>query len=193
VNRLTIRLPNTFDSFTWAYIKGVMDGDGDIDRSRTNPRLRLEVCSFGFAESFDSALRKVGLIPRWNQRDRVRTFNGYTFKNHFYVVRATCPNETVERMLSLKLSTLSLRIQWLIGFFQAEGGRRVLRYKGKNYVGNRWTITNRNQTFLQLVVSILLELGIKSGVYTRKNGISDVYVQRLPDIQALESLGMVKR
>jgi intein/homing endonuclease len=171
-----------------AYIKGVMDGDGYIDRHQTVPSLVLDVTSKPFADRFAEALGSQGLNIRRTEHNRTNTFNGYTFTSHFYRVRAKCSEDFIANMNSP--ATFEGNLAWLIGFFQAEGCRRVQKYPDREC--HIWHITNKDKEKLSKVQSILQRLGIKSAIYTKKDGISMLCVQRRTDIEKLEALGFKK-
>jgi len=174
-----------------AYVRGVLDGDGFVDMYHPNPRLGLETISKGFAEAFSGALNKIGYIPRLSERDRTRTSNGYTWSWHSYQIRATCNNFFMEELMNLNVLPEENKLSYLIGFFQSEGCFRIHKYpKRECWI---WHITNKDLTRLKIIQSILNSFGIKSGLITKKDGISMLYVQRRIDITKLLELGVKKK
>ena len=173
------------------YLRGIMDGDGYVNRGGTNPRLELWVTSHDFAISFSNALEVVGLIPHWRETDRTHTFNGYTWVSHYYIVRATCKERFLQSLADLNLLSEENKFAYLIGFFQAEGCFRIQKYPNRECW--MWHITNKDLSKLRTVRLILDSLGIKSGLITKKDGMSMLYVQRRADIMKLSGFGVSKK
>lgn len=176
-----------------AYIKGILDGDGYIEKRRfgekSNPRIGLNVKSKTFVTLFAKALERLGLSPKLHERDVSRTFNNHTWKNHMYTVRATCNQSFINALQSLELCKDD-SLEWLIGFFQSEGSFRIHKYERRQCWN--WNISNNDISKLTLVQSILRDLGIKSGISKPNKRTYYVYVQRRLDIEKLISLGVVK-
>jgi intein/homing endonuclease len=148
-----------------AYIKGVMDGDGWIDRGNQHrvghgickPRLSLYVVSKKFADTFSEALTHIGLTPRREERDTTRTFEGRTWANHVYMVRATCPECLIQELSSLKIENRDEKIGYIKGFFQSEGTARTQKYPTRTCYSIR--MYNKNTTLLAKIKGWLSTLG----------------------------------
>lgn len=174
-----------------AYLRGIMDGDGYVNRVNANPRLELSVTSKDFATAFSNTLVMANLTPRWVERDRMYNFNGYKWSSHYYIVRATCKELFVQDLMNLDILSDENKLSYLIGFFQAEGCFRIQKYPDRQCWN--WHITNKDLSKLRAIRSILDTLGIKSGLITKKDGISMLYVQRRTDILKLFELGVTKK
>jgi intein-encoded DNA endonuclease-like protein len=144
----------------FAYIKGVMDGDGYVDNANVNPKLALDVKDKWFAEKFKKALHKIGLSPYINERDRIReNFNGYTFKSHHYITRATCSQELIDKIKDIEIDTKEEIISYLQGFYDSEG----------YYDRKRKCFTIREKNKLPMIKILLEKIGCKSHLYDYKH------------------------
>lgn len=175
-----------------AYIKGVLDGDGDIDRGNVGPRLRLQTVSKPFADFFANNLSLIGLIPRYSENNRTRTFNGYTWNYHCYTIRATCTENCVQKLSVFPIEENEFsRLSYLIGFFHSEGHFHVKRYSNRECW--EWRVTNKDTSKLERIRRILLLFGIKSALCTYPNIIPFLQIQRRCDIEQLQNLGVKKK
>ena len=146
-----------------AYIRGVLDGDGYIDKGNINPRLALDTKSEEFAERFFIALKKIGLSPYMNERNRTRrNFNGYTFDAHHFIVRATSPPQLVDKIKNLPIRSKKEKKEYLRGIFDSEGSYSVTRYADRTcyYLKN----TNADIDLLRKIQRILTDFGIQTKV-----------------------------
>lgn len=149
-----------------AYVKGVLDGDGWIDQWSRNSRLCLEVKDEWFAKEFFDALKRLGLSPYTSERDRVRSFNGYTFSSHMIRVRATVDRELVKRIGVFEPVTDEEKRAYVRGFFDSEGCFKV--YTGFRLRNGRYyertdynlKISNQNLLLLTKIQTILSEFGV---------------------------------
>ena len=176
-----------------AYIRGVMDGDGCVEQRKKSVTLRVIVTSHNFATAIFNAFIDIGLAPSCSERDQISSYNGYTWSNHLYDVKANCkePCGLLQLIAQLDVTSSSNKLDYLIGFFQAEGCFRIQKYPNRECW--MWQITNKDLSKLHAVQSILASLGIKSGIITKKDGISMLYVQRRTDIMKLLELGVAKK
>jgi intein-encoded DNA endonuclease-like protein len=181
-----------------AYVKGVMEGDGSIDRGNQNrpkhgpgkPRLRLEVTSKKFAASFSEALARLNLIPKSYGQDRLTMLKGYACRNHTYTVRATCGEALLDELASLNVEDVNLGLDYIKGFFESEGHFRVTYYSHRECW--QWKITNKDLAKLARIKRILSLIGIKSTIYMYANGVHILQIQRRSDIEHLQALGITK-
>jgi len=143
-----------------AYIKGVMDGDGYVIRRKRSSSLCLDVKSRIFAKRFFKALEQIGLQPRTYERNRIRkNFQGYTFRSHHIIVRATCSHELVERIKTMQLRTIKEKIAYLQGFYDSEGCYSVDYYPDRTCYNLRFR--NSDLLLLKRIQKMLESLGVK--------------------------------
>jgi len=169
-----------------AYIKGVLDGDACIEReAKHRPRIVLAVKSRTFAEKFKDALIHLGLSPYITEQHRMRTFNGYTFRDDKFYCRARCDEEKISLIQNIPLKTSEEKISYLTGFFDSEGSYYSAQQyifsngkKVKNGTQKRIDITNKNKSLLKKCQAILKELGIYSKIYEYPNRALQLVISR---------------
>jgi hypothetical protein len=179
-----------------AYIKGVLDGDAFISRWKNNrPRIILEVKDERFARKFISALLKYNLQPHLNERDRTRTFNGYTFESHMFIVRATCDETFLALITNYKIETTASKISYLMGMFDSEGNisevQNYLKRNGitfKNGVRRSIRIYDKNLDKLPLIHTILNDLGICSKLYNYSYHCPFLEISRIKDFNKFREI-----
>lgn len=146
-----------------AYLKGVLDGDGFIDRKM----IGLVTKSNFFIRNFQSALNKEGIetnihdfkITKSTLGDRVLKTT-----STFHRIRKVIPKELFTKILGFEAKTKDEKINYIRGFYQSEGC--YCNYKGKYFYIN---FTNKNKALLKIIAQFLSDLGIKiSGIYHRE-------------------------
>lgn len=130
----------------FAYVSGVIAGDGWIDWGNASPRIGLEAKDTDFVEHFADALKLLGLKPRKIYRKDTKRF----------VVRATAKKEFVHSLLNWKMSLDWIpdhQISFLRGLFDSEGSV----YNSKNHYV---VFTNFNIKLVYLCYVLLQKLGL---------------------------------
>ena len=150
-----------------AYLKGVLDGDGYLDRERNRTRICLVTKSKFFIKNFQGNLEKQGItsirIKEMKIPDSVIWGRTIKTNNIFYRIRKYISKEKLSKLLNFNPSTQEEKVSYLRGFYQSEGC--YCNYKGKYYYIN---FTNKNKRLLDKVASFLADLGIRiSGMYHR--------------------------
>lgn len=169
-----------------AYICGVLDGDGSVDRGNVSPRLRLDVTDKAFALRFLNVLRSLGLSPYLNHYTRryknlnYSMFQKYDFVVHYYIVRATCSESLIKKLKNALLVTVEEKKSYLIGFYDSEGS-----FDEKNGV----RFTNTSYYLLTKIWGILKSLGIEiTGMYKSRGNTYHLCVGKKRDRQKLLNL-----
>ena len=142
----------------FAYIQGVMEGDGYIDKSNKNPRLCLMVIKKEFAMAFAEKLKAIGLTPRWTERNRHFEFTNlvnHPYDEHYFVVRATCRNNIL-CLLKKEPTTNQQKIAFMRGFYDSEG----FNYEGRHKFSHHLALCNKDEDLLRKIQTWLENLGI---------------------------------
>lgn len=187
-----------------AYIRGVLDGDAWADeRGKQTTLIGLGTVSETFTKKFGNCLAEIGLIPRYREKDDHLTYKGQDRISHMFLVTALCTKEVAQKITMYPLNTAEERLDYLIGFFQAEGSSSKIRrsrnrHDSRGYIWHsneeRWTwkITNGVISRLELAQTILKEMAIKSTIRHYPPHVPFLDVQKKTDIRKLENLGLVK-
>jgi intein-encoded DNA endonuclease-like protein len=157
-----------------SYILGVLKGDGYIinDLKRGHYSVVLETVSLDFAESFKSALQKLGFSPHLRLR---KSLNSPISKKRLWHVEAHSKPfiDWYTRLSDVGLSTIARMFpaDFIRGFYESEG----TYYRG---IDNRWKrlrgwviprkqiiIANKTKELIILVKELLDSLRIPSSVY----------------------------
>jgi intein-encoded DNA endonuclease-like protein len=176
-----------------AYIKGVLDGDGYVDWSNTNPRLCLQTTSEANAKEFYEALMAIGLTPHLTTRSRYHknVLGKYSFWSHYYVVRATCKPSLIEIIKQHEPTTNKEKVEYIRGFYVSEGSLYIKRYP--NRVCYNLTITNRDIDQLTKIQKILKGFGINSTIRCYRKHMPYLQIQNRIGIQKfLQLIGVEK-
>jgi len=175
------------DTHALAYLKGVLDGDGYIDRSRHNPRLCLTATNKGFVQRFASMLKFLGLVPRLtekrerhNHKKHIR-FQKYDFECALLCCRATCSPEVIDLLKNFEPLTDLEKRYYLKGFYDSEGSScssqnftiwKTTGHKVKNGHKHEVRFTNKDVRKLQRIHEILNHFGINSKIYNSTHYVS---------------------
>jgi len=152
-------LPNLEPSEDLAYVVGVILGDGYANNVGTNYRVMLNVRSVEFANSFSSALARLGFRPKVY---RILGKKGRYSNKEFYVCQANSAKfvrwfrrsslADIEKRILL---TNQFKIKFLKGIYESEGSLSW-RPNLRNY---HIYISNTDYELICLVKNLLNELG----------------------------------
>jgi intein-encoded DNA endonuclease-like protein len=167
-----------------AYIKGVLDGDACIEReAKHRPRIVLAVKSRIFADKFRDALKCIGLLPYITEQHRMRTFNGHTFKDDKFFVRARCDENMISAIQNYHLTSYEEKVSYLTGFFDAEGSFYIKRYLNRTCY--HLQISNSDIAKLERAKKILEEIGISTKLRNYASHIPYVHTQKKIHLEKL--------
>ena len=179
---------------SYAYISGVLTGDGYVDRWNTNPRIKLSVTTKEFADLFSDQIASIGLIPRRGEYDQHTKGHKTKYFSHFYSVTATCSESKLDEIQNVDTKVGSNGIDWLLGLFHSDGTLRVQHYENRDCWS--WSIAKGNVGKLEKAQSVLASLGVKAKIYhsssKRGQGCYNLKVYRRENIWKLVNLGLVK-
>jgi len=159
---------NLNPSESLAYILGVLNGDGSVNKQESNYVIELKVTDKDFIEEFKRNLENIGFKYI---NEYVRKFEN---KKDQYVVRVRSKgfyywykSLNVDYYMNVIGNNEKLMISWLKGFYDSEGSV-VINKKG-NYVYKYVSIANTNRNLIDVCCSFLEKLGIEYSVYCEKN------------------------
>lgn len=174
-----------------AYVKGVLDGDGWIERQKArSPRLCLKVTSKAFALIFLTQLRGLGLNPHIYEYSQSSQMTGYSWTNLFHFVQATCSGKLVAELIGLKPNSLDSQLSYLIGFYHSEGSLTIKRYAERECWN--WRIYNKDVEKLRFVLEILGNLGVHGSLRKYDYNVPWIDVQDKKVIAKLIQMGVTK-
>jgi len=142
-----------------AYVKGVLDGDGCIEREpKHRPRIVLGVKSRIFATKFKYALKCLGLSPYINETSRIKIFDGYLCDDYRIYVRTRCEEKTISLIQKIPLKSREEKISYITGFYDSEGNFHIKKYPKRTCYSI--SIYNSDLEKLQRAKNLLEEIGI---------------------------------
>ena len=159
---------NLNPSESLAYILGVLNGDGSVNKQGSNYVIELKVTDKDFIEEFKRNLKNIGFEYI---NEYVREFED---KKDQYIIR-TCSkgfyhwykNLDIDYYTNIIGNNEKLMISWLKGFYDSEGS--VAINKKGNYTYKYISVSNTNKELIDICCNFLEKLGIEHSVYCEKN------------------------
>jgi intein-encoded DNA endonuclease-like protein len=150
-----------------SYILGVLCGDGYITYQKYI--FGVHVADFEFAQSAFETLKRLGLHPRMYREPKYARV--VVTKKRFYLLLEKA-RENLENYVSSS-------VDFIRGFYESEGSLGVYKHKNKNSMTVMIRFINTNRKFLDLIHTLLEELGIESRVSLhRKAGKYVIFNER---------------
>jgi intein-encoded DNA endonuclease-like protein len=159
---------NLNPSESLAYILGVLNGDGSVNRQGNNYVIELKVTDKDFVEEFKKHLKCIGFEYI---NEYVREFKN---KKDQYVVRVCSKgfyywykNLDMDYYINVIGNNEKLMVSWLKGFYDSEGS--VTINKKGNYTYKYVSLSNTDKKLIDICCYYLDKLGINYSIYCEKN------------------------
>jgi hypothetical protein len=172
-------IPDLTPSSSLAYIIGVIAGDGNVKKNENT--IRLQVKDLEFAESFYSAIEKIGLPPtifrdkKLHSNGKHLLWNVYTHSRLLKELYLPLRNNIEKAKKFIKLCPDGAR-EFVRGFYESEGDYGKHTYKRTEKGRKPWEthtvktlrITNTDPELISLTMELMQELGFHPRVHTEK-------------------------